>query len=119
MCGYPRVMGFFSSIAIPSRDRSERELFRLGVWPYGYHEEAVIARAIGVRPSEAIDMLAVYGESQPPMPIMPLKMMKRKAVKKMVKKRIAEAIEEYEKTKANPNNDGGFEIANSGGTVNV
>ncbi|GJU74997.1 putative reverse transcriptase domain-containing protein [Tanacetum coccineum] len=87
--------------------------------PYGYHEEAVVARAIGVRPSEAIDVLAVYGESQPPMPIMPPKMMKQNPVKKMVKKQIAEAIEEYEKTKANPNNAGGSEPANSGGTVNV
>nr|GEX27381.1 putative reverse transcriptase domain-containing protein [Tanacetum cinerariifolium] len=34
--------------------------------------------------------------------IMPPKMMKRKAIKKIVKKRIAEAIEEYEKTRANP-----------------
>ncbi|GJZ95406.1 ribonuclease H-like domain-containing protein [Tanacetum coccineum] len=39
--------------------------------------------------------------------IMPPKMMKRKAVKKMVKKRIVEAIEEYEKTKANPGNASG------------
>nr|GFC64044.1 hypothetical protein [Tanacetum cinerariifolium] len=34
--------------------------------------------------------------------IMPPKMMKRKAVKKMVKKQIAEAIEEYERTRVNP-----------------
>nr|GEV46740.1 hypothetical protein [Tanacetum cinerariifolium] len=33
---------------------------------------------------------------------MPPKMIKRKAIKKMVKKRIAEAIEEYEKSRANP-----------------
>ncbi|GKA03431.1 putative reverse transcriptase domain-containing protein [Tanacetum coccineum] len=38
--------------------------------------------------------------------IMPPKMMKRKTVKKMVKKRIAKAIEEYEKTRANPCNAG-------------
>ncbi|GKE72252.1 hypothetical protein Tco_1534293 [Tanacetum coccineum] len=49
------------------RDGAEREIFRLGAWPYGYHEEAVVARVVGVRPSEAIDVLAVYGESQPPM----------------------------------------------------
>ncbi|GJR53668.1 putative reverse transcriptase domain-containing protein [Tanacetum coccineum] len=106
-------MGFFSSIAIPSRDQAERKLFCLGAWPYRYHDEAAVARAIGVRPSEAIDVLAVYEE------IMPSKMMKRKAVKKMVKKRIARAIEEYEKTKANPNNAGGSEPANLGGMVNV
>nr|GFB57742.1 hypothetical protein [Tanacetum cinerariifolium] len=39
--------------------------------------------------------------------------MKRKAVKKMVKKRIAEAIEEYKKTRVNPGN------ANTGGSMNV
>ncbi|GJZ98643.1 putative reverse transcriptase domain-containing protein [Tanacetum coccineum] len=49
--------------------------------------------------------------------IMPPKMMKRKAVKKMVKKRIAEAIEEYEKTRANPDNAGGSGLANTGGIV--
>ncbi|GKB46703.1 putative reverse transcriptase domain-containing protein [Tanacetum coccineum] len=50
---------------------------------------------------------------------MPPKMMKRKAVKKMVKKRIAKAIDEYEKTRANPVNVGGSRPANTGGTVNV
>ncbi|GJY67512.1 hypothetical protein Tco_0469750 [Tanacetum coccineum] len=47
--------------------------------------------------------------------IMPPKMMKRKAVKKMVKKRIAKAIEEYEKTRANPGNASGSGAANTGG----
>ncbi|GJT05031.1 putative reverse transcriptase domain-containing protein [Tanacetum coccineum] len=51
--------------------------------------------------------------------IMPPKMMKRKAVKKMVQKQIAEAIEEYEKTRANPCNVGGFRPENTKGTVNV
>nr|GEU40049.1 reverse transcriptase domain-containing protein [Tanacetum cinerariifolium] len=50
---------------------------------------------------------------------MPPKMMKREAVKKIVKKRITEAIEEYEKTRANPGNVGGSGPANTGGTVNV
>ncbi|GJR08642.1 putative reverse transcriptase domain-containing protein [Tanacetum coccineum] len=81
-----------------SRDRAKRDLFHLGVGPYRYHEEAVVARVVGVKPSKAIDVLAVYGEIIPP------KMMKRKAVKKMVKKQIEEAIEEYEKTKANQGN---------------
>ncbi|GJU94660.1 hypothetical protein Tco_1319416 [Tanacetum coccineum] len=47
------------------------------------------------------------------------KMMNRKAVKKMMKKRIAEAIDEYEKTRANPGNAGGSGPTNTGGTVNV
>ncbi|GKC04233.1 putative reverse transcriptase domain-containing protein [Tanacetum coccineum] len=42
-------------------------------------------------------------------------MMKRKAVKKMVKKRIAKAIEEYEKSRANPGNAGGSGPTNTGG----
>ncbi|GKE25974.1 putative reverse transcriptase domain-containing protein, partial [Tanacetum coccineum] len=46
-------------------------------------------------------------------------MMKRKAVKKIMKKRIAEAIKEYEKTRANLGNAGGSGPANTGGTVNV
>ncbi|GJW92001.1 putative reverse transcriptase domain-containing protein [Tanacetum coccineum] len=50
---------------------------------------------------------------------MPPKMMKRKAINKMVKKQIAEAIEEYEKTRANPYNAGGSGPTNTGGTVNV
>ncbi|GKF55774.1 hypothetical protein Tco_0166114 [Tanacetum coccineum] len=50
---------------------------------------------------------------------MPPKMMKRKAVKKIVKKRIAKAIEEYEKTRANLGNAGGSGPTNTRGTVNV
>nr|GEU32338.1 hypothetical protein [Tanacetum cinerariifolium] len=46
-------------------------------------------------------------------------MMKRKAIKKMVKKQIVEAIEEYEKTRANPGNVGRSGRVNTGGTVNV
>ncbi|GKG46846.1 hypothetical protein Tco_0504043, partial [Tanacetum coccineum] len=37
----------------------------------------------------------------------------------MVKKRIAEAIEEYEKTRVNPCNAGGYGPIITGGTVNV
>nr|GFB57495.1 hypothetical protein [Tanacetum cinerariifolium] len=50
---------------------------------------------------------------------MPPKMMKQKVVKKLVKKRIAKAIEEYEKTRGNLGNAGGSRPANTGGTVNV
>ncbi|GJX17350.1 putative reverse transcriptase domain-containing protein [Tanacetum coccineum] len=45
---------------------------------------------------------------------MPPNMIKRKAVKKMVKKRV-EAIAEYEKTRANPDNAGGSGSVNAGG----
>ncbi|GJV20210.1 putative reverse transcriptase domain-containing protein [Tanacetum coccineum] len=97
------------------KEQAERELHYLEALPYGIYEEAVQARAIDVRPSEAINVLAVYGESQSPGPhgppsgpeIMPPKMLKQNAVKKMVKKRVADAIAEYEKTRANPDNVGG------------
>ncbi|GJV59087.1 putative reverse transcriptase domain-containing protein [Tanacetum coccineum] len=50
--------------------------------------------------------------------IMPPKMMmKRKAVKKMVKKQVAEAIAEYEKTRANLDNAEGSGSVNTGGVV--
>ncbi|GKC73999.1 hypothetical protein Tco_1119882, partial [Tanacetum coccineum] len=42
---------------------------------------------------------------------------KKKFVKRIVKKRVAKAIEEYEKTRADSNNTGGFGSANTGGTV--
>nr|GEV45613.1 putative reverse transcriptase domain-containing protein [Tanacetum cinerariifolium] len=51
--------------------------------------------------------------------IMPPEMMKRKAVKKIVKKRIAEAIEEYERTRVNPGNASGPGETSTGGSVNV
>nr|GEX33141.1 hypothetical protein [Tanacetum cinerariifolium] len=50
---------------------------------------------------------------------MPPKMMTQKAINKMVKKRIAKAIEEYKKFRANPSNAGGSGPANTGETVNV
>nr|GEU84640.1 hypothetical protein [Tanacetum cinerariifolium] len=63
--------------------------------------------AMNARPDDGVDGSAAFRESQPPKlsgspsvsQIMPPKMMKQKAIKKMVKKQIAEAIEEYEKTR--------------------
>ncbi|GJS05410.1 putative reverse transcriptase domain-containing protein [Tanacetum coccineum] len=77
--------------------------------------------AVGDRPSKAIDVLVILIEFCTCIVdrIMPPKTMKRKAVKKMVKKRIAEAIEEYEMTRANPGNAGGSGPTYTGGTVNV
>ncbi|GJV56468.1 putative reverse transcriptase domain-containing protein [Tanacetum coccineum] len=54
-----------------------------------------------------------------PILIMPPKMMKRKAVKKIVKKRIMEAVEEYENTRVNPVNAGGYGPVITGGMMNV
>nr|GEU58198.1 reverse transcriptase domain-containing protein [Tanacetum cinerariifolium] len=60
------------------------------------------------------DLLAV-----PSSLIMPPKKMKRKAVNKMVKKRIAEAIEEYERTRVKPGNASWSGETNTGGPVIV
>ncbi|GJZ27839.1 putative reverse transcriptase domain-containing protein [Tanacetum coccineum] len=52
---------------------------------------------------------------------MPLKRLKKKSIKRLVEKRVAKAIDEYEKTKANLDNAGssGGNSENVGGTVNV
>ncbi|GKD48319.1 putative reverse transcriptase domain-containing protein, partial [Tanacetum coccineum] len=50
---------------------------------------------------------------------MPPRRFKKKSVKKLVEKRVAKAMEEYKKTRADSNNAGGSGSANTGGTVNV
>ncbi|GJS22147.1 putative reverse transcriptase domain-containing protein [Tanacetum coccineum] len=50
---------------------------------------------------------------------MPPRRLKKKSVKRLVEKRVAKAIEEYEKTRANPGNASGSGPTNTGGTVNV
>ncbi|GJS02485.1 hypothetical protein Tco_0318993 [Tanacetum coccineum] len=49
--------------------------------------------------------------------IMPPRRFKKKSVKRIVEKRVAKAIEEYEKTRADSNNTGGSGSANTRGTV--
>nr|GEW55668.1 hypothetical protein [Tanacetum cinerariifolium] len=65
--------------------------------------------AVEARPSESIDVLAVYGESRP------LGRLKRRAVKRLVKNQVAEAIAKYERNITNPKNAGGSGPANAGG----
>ncbi|GJX55161.1 putative reverse transcriptase domain-containing protein [Tanacetum coccineum] len=48
---------------------------------------------------------------------MPPRKVKKKYVKRLVEKRVAKAIEEYEKTKADSNNVDGSGSANTGGTI--
>ncbi|GJS96307.1 putative reverse transcriptase domain-containing protein [Tanacetum coccineum] len=48
---------------------------------------------------------------------MPPRRFKKKSVRKIVEKRVAKAIEKYEKTKADSNNAGGSGSTNTGGTV--
>ncbi|GJV37563.1 hypothetical protein Tco_1410040 [Tanacetum coccineum] len=91
------------------KERAERDLREMMDWAHGFYEGILMIKAVGGRPCEAIDMLAIFGE------IMLPKMMKRKAVKKMVKMRITKAIAEYEKTRANPDNARGSGLVNAGG----
>ncbi|GJY31573.1 putative reverse transcriptase domain-containing protein, partial [Tanacetum coccineum] len=58
-----------------------------------------------------------YQESR----IMPPRRLKKKSVKRLVEKRVAKAIEEYEKSRANLDSAGssGGNTGNTGGTVNV
>nr|GEU32198.1 hypothetical protein [Tanacetum cinerariifolium] len=45
--------------------RTQRDLREMTYWAYGFYEEMLRIGAVGDRLSEAIDVLAVYGESQP------------------------------------------------------
>ncbi|GJS59249.1 hypothetical protein Tco_0654033 [Tanacetum coccineum] len=109
------------ALVLSDRDGWKKAFYSLQAWV----SERLGRGAMDARPDDGFDGSAAFGESQPPKPpgspkrIMPPKMMKRKAVKKMVKKRIAEAIEEYEKTRANPGNTGGSGLANTRGVENV
>ncbi|GJT02440.1 putative reverse transcriptase domain-containing protein, partial [Tanacetum coccineum] len=51
--------------------------------------------------------------------IMPPRRLKKKSIKRLVEKRMAKAIEEYKKTRANPGNASESGSTNTGGTVNV
>ncbi|GKC80522.1 hypothetical protein Tco_1131296, partial [Tanacetum coccineum] len=48
---------------------------------------------------------------------MPPRRFKKKSIRKIVEKRVAKAIENYEKTRADSNNTGGSGSTNTGGTV--
>ncbi|GKB89331.1 hypothetical protein Tco_0961603, partial [Tanacetum coccineum] len=48
---------------------------------------------------------------------MPPRRYKKKSVRKIVEKRVAKAIEKYEKTRADSNNAGGSGSTNTGGTI--
>nr|GEY01088.1 hypothetical protein [Tanacetum cinerariifolium] len=97
------------------------------VAPIAWVSERLGRGTLDARPDIGDDGLVFFRESKPPkLPgspsssqIMPSKMMKGKVVNKMVKKQIAEAIEEYERTRVNPGNPSGFGETNIGGPVNV
>ncbi|GKA26470.1 hypothetical protein Tco_0712579 [Tanacetum coccineum] len=78
-----------------SKDRVERDLYKLRLWAYGFYEGMLRVGAIGERPSEAIDVLAVFGESQP----------------------LESQGPPEDSYRANPENTGGSGPANTGGVV--
>nr|GEY26471.1 hypothetical protein [Tanacetum cinerariifolium] len=45
------------------RDRAERDLYHLRVWAYRFYEEMIRSGAVEERPSEAVDVLATFGET--------------------------------------------------------
>ncbi|GKB52873.1 putative reverse transcriptase domain-containing protein [Tanacetum coccineum] len=91
------------------RDGWKKAFYNLQAWV----SERFGRGAMDARPIDGVDGSAAFGE------IMPPRRLKKKSVKRLVEKRVAKAIEEYEKTRANPGNVGGSGPANTGGTVNV
>nr|GEW72745.1 putative reverse transcriptase domain-containing protein [Tanacetum cinerariifolium] len=111
------------SLVLSDRDEWRKAFLNLQAWV----SERLGRGALDARPDVGDDGLVSFGESKPPKPpgspsssqIMPPKMMKRKAVKKMVKKQIAEAIEEYERTRVDLGNASGSGEANTEGVVGL
>nr|GEZ19253.1 putative reverse transcriptase domain-containing protein [Tanacetum cinerariifolium] len=103
------------SLVLSDRDKWRRAFLNL---------QALVFERLGwgawdARPGVGNDGPFSFGELKPPKPIMPPKMMKRRAVNKMVKKQIAEAIEEYERTRVDLGNASRSGEANTGGPVTV
>nr|GEV61136.1 putative reverse transcriptase [Tanacetum cinerariifolium] len=111
------------SLVLSDRDEWKKAFYNLQAWV----SQRLGQGALDACPDIGDDGPASFGESKPPKTpgspsssqIMPPKMMKRRAVKKMVKKRIAEAIEGYEKTRVKPRNASGSGVTNTGRSVNV
>nr|GEV93777.1 putative reverse transcriptase domain-containing protein [Tanacetum cinerariifolium] len=110
--------------------RTQRDLREMTGWDYDFYVGMLRIGAVGFRPSEAIDVLVVYGESQPPEPQGPpsgshyivdrtmpprrlrgatsTKRSKRAAMEKPITDRVVKAIAEHERNQPNPTNAGGF-----------
>ncbi|GJR74620.1 hypothetical protein Tco_0086985 [Tanacetum coccineum] len=111
------------ALVLSDRDEWKKAFYNLQAWV----SERFGRGARDARPDDGVDGSAACGESQPPKPpgspsssqIMPPRRLKKKSVKRLVEKRVAKAIEEYEKTRANPGNASGSGSTNTGRTVNV
>nr|GEV41427.1 putative reverse transcriptase domain-containing protein [Tanacetum cinerariifolium] len=110
-------------LVLSDRDEWKKAFLNMQAWG----SKRLGRGALDVRPDVGDDGPVSFGESKPPKPpgspsssqIMPPKMMKRKVVNKIVKKQIAEAIEEYERTRVNPGNASGSGETNTCGPVIV
>nr|GEX08467.1 hypothetical protein [Tanacetum cinerariifolium] len=113
------------SLVLSDRDEWRKAFLNLQAWVF----ERLGRGALDARPDVGEDGPVSFEESKPPKPpgspssssslIMPPKMMKRKAVNKIVKKQIAEAIEEYKMNRVDLGNASGSGEANTGGPVTV
>nr|GEU70563.1 hypothetical protein [Tanacetum cinerariifolium] len=116
-----RMLEINNALVLSDRDEWKKAFYNLQAWVLKRFGRGVM----DARLDDVVDGSGAFRESKPHKPpgspsssqIMPPKMMKRKAVKKMVKKRIAKAIEEYEKTRANPGNANASGSTNTGGSV--
>ncbi|GKA25423.1 putative reverse transcriptase domain-containing protein [Tanacetum coccineum] len=81
------------------RERTERDIYHLRAWTYDFNKEMVQAGVIVVRP----------------LITMPPRRLKRRAIERMVQKRVDEAIAEYERNRTKLENAGGSGPANAEG----
>nr|GEX60022.1 reverse transcriptase domain-containing protein [Tanacetum cinerariifolium] len=87
--------------------RTQRDLRGMTEWAYEFYVGMLRIGAVGVRPSEATDVLAI---TMPPRRLRgatSTKRSKRAAMEKLIADRVAEAISEHERNRPNPANAGG------------
>nr|GEY67053.1 putative reverse transcriptase domain-containing protein [Tanacetum cinerariifolium] len=96
--------------------RTQRDLCEMTDWAYGFYEGVLKIEAVRDRPSEVIDVLALYGrvrsleppgQQGPPRGVISTKRSKRAAMEKLNVDRVAEAIAEHERNRPNPANTRG------------
>ncbi|GJV23448.1 hypothetical protein Tco_1376143 [Tanacetum coccineum] len=56
------------TLARIDRDRVERDLYHLRVCAYGFYRDMIRSGVVEERPNKAINVLAIFGETQPPEP---------------------------------------------------
>ncbi|GKC46805.1 hypothetical protein Tco_1064527 [Tanacetum coccineum] len=117
-----------NTLAAIDPNRIERKLYIMRAWVFGFMSEVMGKGAMEARPSESIDVLAVYGdakrlEPQGPPDVsgrytdgtLPPRRLRRRVVERLVANRVAEAIAKYERNRTNPEGARGAR-ENTGGT---